>query len=304
MPSPKLNKKARIKDLCDQIDAFMDSDALKALFDALDTDADRISEMYNARSTGNGKVVEIQVIGSKPELDAKRDELYPLFSELGFFGINKPLSQDCSRIVVLGASLCSTYLKTKAAKKWITGKVNSVDALTCFRPINPVERVGDFMPQSDTEFGCASEAFADVFDLGVGQWEDDFTSDRNLNGISCIRRFSGNENTPEFRIFAAPSSEPSKRRADTGDTLDFYLENGGITPGESLLAVTGNRYCNRQFLQLAYILIRDDHPIGLDVIGNSGDDDLERLKNYDPNQYLQDIIALTDWAKRLRNDFV
>ena len=41
----------------------------------------------------------------------------------------------------------------------------------------------------------------------------------------------------ECRILAAPSSEPELRRADTGDTLSFYLQHTDLQPGERLLAV-------------------------------------------------------------------
>ena len=47
-----------------------------------------------------------------------------------------------------------------------------------------------------------------------------------------------------------------KERADTADSLGFYVENAGVLPGESLLAVTSNRYCNRQFLQLAHYMVQ------------------------------------------------
>ena len=80
------------------------------------------------------------------------------------------------------------------------------------------------------------------------------------------------------------------------------MENGGIQEGESFLAITSNRYCNRQFLQLAYQIIKEDRRVGLDIIGNYGDDELSVLNDYDPYQYIQDIIAMTDWIKRFEND--
>ena len=70
----------------------------------------------------------------------------------------------------------------------------------------------------------------------------------------------------------------------------------------SLIIPTYNRYCNRQFLQLAYQIIKEDRRVGLDVIGNYGNDELHVLKGYDPYQYIQDVIAMIDWIKRFRND--
>ena len=303
MPSPELDRAARIKELKEQTDAFIRSDALNALLDALDTDIDNISHQYNARAQKGGKVLETQEIASIPELNSRKDELYPLFEELGFFGINNPVSSDYSRILILSASLKTTYLKTVSSANWVTSKVISVDALACFRPINPVERVNTGCTiDSDTEFGCASDSLSEVYSIPSDKWADDFSGDRNLNSISCVRKSREEGDGPVIRVFAAPSSEPSIRRADTGDTLRFYLENGGIQDGEILLAVTSNRYCNRQFLQLAYQIIKEDRRVGLDIIGNYRDDELGMLKDYDPYQYIQDVIAIIDWINRFNND--
>ena len=303
MPNPDLDRAARIKELKEQTDDFIRSDVLNALLDALDTDIDSISHQYNARAQKGGKVLETQEIASIPELKSRKDELYPLFDELGFFGINTPVSPDYTRILILSASLKTTYLKTVCSANWVTPKVITVDALACFRPINPVERVNAGCAiDSDTEFGCASDSLSEVYSIPTDKWEDYFSGDRNLNSISCIRigRESGDGRV--IRVFAAPSSEPSIRRADTGDTLKFYMENGGIQDGETLLAVTSNRYCNRQFLQLAYQIIKEDRRVGLDIIGNYGDDELGMLKDYDPYQYIQDVIAMIDWIRRFEND--
>ncbi len=303
MPAPELDRAVRIKELKEQMDEFKRSDALAALLDALDTDLDNISDKYNARAQKNGKVLETQEIASIPEIKSRKDELYPLFDGLGFFGINRPVSGDHTRILILSASLKTTYLKTKSSAKWVTPKVISVDALACYRPINPVERINTGCTiNSDTEFGCASDSLSEIYSIPPEKWEDSFSGDRNLNSISCIRKSRAGEDGPAIRVFAAPSSEPSVRRADTGDTLNFYMENGGIQEGESFLAITSNRYCNRQFLQLAYQIIKEDRRVGLDIIGNYGDDELSVLNDYDPYQYIQDIIAMTDWIKRFEND--
>lgn len=92
MPAPELDRAVRIKELKEQMDEFKRSDALAALLDALDTDLDNISDKYNARAQKNGKVLETQEIASIPEIKSRKDELYPLFDGLGFFGINRPVS--------------------------------------------------------------------------------------------------------------------------------------------------------------------------------------------------------------------
>lgn len=305
MPDPALDKITRIRALAAQFDAFMDSDAMRALLDLLDTDISGISDKYNARRKKDGGIRETQEIAPLFSLEDKRRELYPLFAELGFFDINTPQSSEYSRILILGASLNSTYLKTKCSAGWITPRVVSTDGLSCFRPINPVERTASvFRTDSDTEFGAASDSFVSVFGLERNKWQDRFLGDRNLNRISCIRTYPEQKNGCAFRIFAAPSTQPSERRADTGDTILFYLENAGIQPGESLLAITSNRYCNRQFLQLAYQIMRSDLPVSLDIIGNYRDREIVTAEQYDPVQYLQDVIAMIDWINRFKKGII
>ena len=107
MPNFELDKVSRIKELNKQVEAFMECTALKALLDKLDTDIDCIAEQYNARVQKGGKVIETQEIVSIPELAKRRDELYPLFDELGFFKINRPVSTKYTRILILSASLKS-----------------------------------------------------------------------------------------------------------------------------------------------------------------------------------------------------
>ena len=70
--------------------------------------------------------------------------------------------------------------------------------------------------------------------------------------------------------------------------------------GESLLAVTSNRYCNRQFIQTAYQLIKNGCDADFDIIGCHPDDEIETESEYDPLQYIQDLIGVIDWAGKFR----
>ena len=283
-----------------QFDAFIQSDALQELFALLRTDADRIRTDYNGRRTADG-VRETQVLMPSEQLEPLRYQLYPLLTELGFFHINKPLLPVADHILILGRSLNACHLRAQAGSRWITEQTRSVDGLTCYRPIHPIERAkSTYMSSCDTEFGAMTEAFCEAYHLDPSSISDDFAGDRNLNRISCIRTLVGDECT--YRIFAAPSTQPDHRRADTGDTLLYYLDHASPAPGASLLAVTHNRYCNRQFLQLAWHLLNDSQQaFNLDVVGLSADDDIPTADQYDPYQLLQDLIGILDWIDRFRS---
>lgn len=281
-----------------QFEAFLHSDALRALLALLKVDCGTLDEVYGGRAAAGGRVRETQEIRPLKELEQHREALYPLFRELGLVDINQPLRKDYDRILVLGGSLGACRDRTAAAARWITPSVRHVDGLSCYRPINPVERrTCAFQSSSDTEFGVLSDAFASVFGLS-GQPEDQFHGDRNLNRISCVRAFAGADGECLFRVFAAPSTQPEERRADTGDTLRFYLQQAPPDQSDSLLAVTNNRHCNGQFLQLAYDLYREGYPVHLDVIGCSPDKDVTRVDQYDPYLYLQELIRILDWIER------
>ena len=95
--------------------------------------------------------------------------------------------------------------------------------------------------------------------------------------------------------------QPELRRADTTDSLIFYLENAVTTPHSSVLAVTNNRYCNRQFLQLALPILQNDIAVNLDIIGCSPDSNLVDAHSYDPFQLMQDLIGILDWIDKFRS---
>ena len=299
MPDHTLSAAAREQHLKEQMDEFLRSDALAEIFDLLKTDRTRIGKDYNGRAGGNGRVLETQVLKPAVELEPFREQLYPLFDRLGLFRINKPLSEKHSRILVLGGAFDVCFTRTYAAAQLRDSATRSVDGLSCYRPINPKERASSaFASSRDTEFGVMSDAFAEVFGLAQSDCKDTFIGDRNLNRVSCVREFSVQPCNCRYRVYAAPSSQPELRRADTADTLKFYGENADVSFGESLLAVTNNRYCNRQFLQLAHYVIEHGLAVDLDVVGCIPDERIATIEDYDPFQFLQDLIGILDWIGR------
>jgi len=283
-----------------QLDQFEGSDALRGLLELVEADRYTIREKYNGRVSSGGRVLETQVLGTSGSLEAVRHELYPLLRELGAFDINRPLAPAYSRIVILGGSLNVCRLRTEYASGIIGSSTKSVDGLSCYRPINPVERKkAAFVSAAETEFGALAEAYADVF--GLDAFEDEFEGDRNLNSISCVRHYSGKEDGCGYALYAAPSGEPQLRRADTGDAFRFYLDRSDVSADDSLLVLTSNRYCNRQFIQLAYQLMKSGRSVDFDIIGTYPDNDIATPETYDPFQYIQDLIGILDWIDRFRS---
>lgn len=300
-PSAEHDSETRRELLLDQCHDFLNAKALRELCAILQTDIASLKHTFDGRRKNDGSVRETQDLSTNELLERHRRDLFPLFDELGFIGINKPLIDQPDHILILGGALGACFDRTNAGREHVSANTKSFDGLSCYRPINPKEREKSLhFSHYETEFGVMTDAIASAFGLSVDLCDDVFSGDRNLNRISCIRTIRNASEPMAFRVYAAPSSQPELRRADTTDSIIFYLENVVTTPHSSVLAVTNNRYCNRQFLQLVFPILQHDLDIDLDIIGCSPDYDLVDACSYDPFQLMQDLIGILDWIDRFR----
>ena len=299
MPDSSLSREEQTDILNKQFAAFMKSDDLSGICSLLGCDPDSLGELFGARKSGGGRVIEEQAMKSRAELEDLRYGLYPLLRELGALDINEPLNDDCSRIIILGGSLNACNIRALRAPSLVSGNTLSIDGIACYRPVNPVERSSsEFSSACETEFGVMAEAVANAFGLDPLKYEDDFASDRNLNSVSCVRTFHDAPDGRLYRVFAAPSTEPQLRRADTFDSLDYYLRKQPLSASEKLLFITGNRYCNRQFIQLASKMLSSGCRAGFDIIGCQSSRDIPSADQYDPTFFINDLAGTIDWIKR------
>ena len=304
--------------LQEQFDAFLQADALEEILSVIGTDRSHLAEKYGGRRKASGGIMEAQDIAAMPELAEVREQLFPLFGELGSFDIGSPCRGDHNRLLIYGGALGACFDRTLYSVPFLTERTGSVDALTCYRPINPVERIRTrSISSAETEAGAMTEAMEKTYELSDGTWEESFSGDRNLNAVTCRKTYRGgtcriskgddpgtvnceDPRAPVYRVFMAPSSEPRLRRADTGDCIAYYLQLTGPKEGDSFLAVTNRRFCNRQFIQTAYQLIQKDCPVDFDIVGCHRGGIAPTADTYDPLQYLQDLIGILDWIERFR----
>lgn len=302
MPDPSLSREERTADLNRQFDAFMRSDALKSICSLLGCGPGSLGASFSTRRTADGRVIEEQAMKSRSDLEGLRHELYPLFRELGALDINEPLSGGCSRVIVLGGSLNACNIRARRATSFVDGNTLSVDGIACYRPVSPAERSSSMFTSScETEFGVMAEAMVAAFGLDPLEYEDNFEGDRNLNSVSCVRIFRDAPRGCMYRVFAAPSTEPQSRRADTFDSLDYYLKKQPLSAADRLLFITGNRYCNRQFIQLASKMLSSGSPAGFDIIGCMSSREIPSSDQYDPTFFVNDLVATIDWINRFRS---
>lgn len=74
MPDHTMPAATRERLLKEQMEAFLQSDALAEVFDLLNTDRDRIGRDYNGRVGESGRVLETQVIEPAKNLEPLRDK--------------------------------------------------------------------------------------------------------------------------------------------------------------------------------------------------------------------------------------
>ena len=80
------------------------------------------------------------------------------------------------------------------------------------------------------------------------------------------------------------------------------MDNTNLDETSNVLAITDNRYCNRQFLQLVYEMLNNNMLFGLDIIGCSSDDEIYSVEEYNPYQHVQNLIGIIDWIVRFNNN--
>ncbi len=99
----------------------------------------------------------------------------------------------------------------------------------------------------------------------------------------------------------------ARRRFELTGTLNGaeLFTDYGHNPTEIRNAVSiARKRCKKgrlwAVLQLAYCMIKGDHPGTIDVIGCYPDDRVVSVDEYDPFSYLQDLIWILDWVKRFK----
>lgn len=298
-------KEELISYINDIFDAFINSEALNEIFRILDTDINNLSDGYNARIRKNKTVIEPQLMSENRKLEKYRYELFPLFKELNLYNKNKTGLEDYTRIIVLAGTLDACNVRTGCAKKFVNSTTKRIDGLSCYRPINPIEREQtEYHCECDTEFGALSDAFVNCFGLGKTDYKDSFTTDRNINSITCIREFNDTYKGANVHIYACPSLQPDIRRADTGDCLLYYINNNTFDNSDKLLFMSQRRYCIRQFIQILFYMLKTEYMLPFDIVGNVSDDNLPTEDTYNLRYDLQELIAIIDWINRFRDEYI
>ncbi|MEH1015039.1 hypothetical protein V6U90_18240 [Micromonospora sp. CPCC 206060] len=233
---------------------------------------------------------------SEPVLDPETVEL--VLDAARALGLVEPVPPPIGRythLVVLGGLAHACLRRTSYAAHLLgggTAVTGEVAALGSFRPLSAVETR---MLTDAGITGCTTEV--DALDaavraaFGVPAPAEETAEDADHPHRAWSTRTYRQPGGPPVRVLAAPSSEPTVRRAHTADTQRFWAEHVSLAPGDRVLMVTAPIYVPFQHCDALRVLALP-YGCGVDTVGV--DPDLPTLRPLPepaltPGRYLQEI---------------
>jgi len=223
---------------------------------------------------------------------------------LGLVHAQKPSQLSYDYIVALGGARLSNKLRPlRAAEVMRAGvRADKIALLGAARPVADSERdaTETYAPGAADEFDLIVAGAQQAFGFDTSAFDEerhDEPGNRNLSWI--IRRFKALVDSRPLDVLAisAPSSDPLRRRANSVDTIRFFLDRERVRAGSQLLLITSQIYV--PYVQLeALRTIALPHQLLVETIGIPGDrmPELQGLSN--PNHYLQEIRSAIQAARR------
>lgn len=170
------------------------------------------------------------------------------------------------------------------------------------RPIPKSERdaTDTYAPGAMDEFDLIVAGGQQALGFDARRFDEQrYDSPTNPNLGWVIRRFEATLDGRSFPVVAvsAPSSDAERRRANSADTLTFFLDRQHVPQNARILLITSQIYV--PYLQLeALRTVAIPRKLIVETIGFPGDrmPELHGLSN--PNHYLQEIRSTIQAARR------
>lgn len=211
-------------------------------------------------------------------------------------------SYDC--IIVLGGARLSCKLRPLRAAEVMRAGVtaSTVALLGAARPVPSSERnaTDTYAPNAVDEFDLIVAGGQQVLGFDAKTFEEErYVHPSNSNLSWIIRRFKTCFEGRSLLVVAvsAPSSDPDRRRANSADTLMFFLDRENVSRNGRLLLITSQIYV--PYVQLeALRTVALSRKLFVETIGFPGDrmPELQGLCN--ANHYLQEIRSAIQAARR------
>lgn len=228
---------------------------------------------------------------------------------LGMIVAEDPRKKEYDYILVLGGARLSCKLRSERAAEVIRAGIatKAIGLLGAARPVAETEReaTDSYAPGAKDEFDLmvagAHSAFGPTSSLFSEERNDD-PSEPNRGWIDQRFEIDFGGNPVRFVAVSAPSSDPQKRRANSADTIIFFLKRVDVQPGARLLLITSQIYV--PYVQLeALRTVAVPHGIYVETIGFPGDrmPSVQGLTN--TNNYLQEVRSAIQAARRFCTEY-
>lgn len=172
---------------------------------------------------------------------------------LGLIGISSPSETNFDYIIALGGARLSClyrprYLYNLISNQGITAKAAVL--LSGMRPVSESERpvTDSYAPNAATEYDLINAGGEQSFSLPANYREEIYHNE-NPNKSWAVRTYDTPDDILPLFSVSGPSSEPEKRRANSADTYQFFLEKFNVKSGQKLLLVTSQIYVPYQQIE-------------------------------------------------------
>ena len=218
-------------------------------------------------------------------------------AELGLIDVKIPLRKDYNYVIALGGARLSCLLRPKYAKEVIDKyslEPSAVVMLSGLRPISDSEReaTDKYARGAKTEYDLICAGAEQCFQLT--DYDEEYHKGDNINSSWAVRTYM---ETPPVISISGPSTEPTKRRANSADTFKFFYEKFNVKKGAKLLFITSQIYVPYQQLE-AIRTLSVPHGIMVETIGfpREWTDHMQGMQQ--ASNYLQEIRSVIQAMNR------
>jgi hypothetical protein len=203
------------------------------------------------------------------EPDPHTELTYWAAEELGMINPPPPSQPSYDYLLILGGLATGVEPRVKYAAHLVAkGLVvkQQIAALGSFRILRPQELPIStrYAPAGKFEIDHLSAMMSEILGSG-GSWTESGGGDPNQNPALASRIQVSSIPGLELATYAAPSSDPSCRPANTADTYEFVAEAAEFEPGDRLLIVTSAIYLPYQHFDAVRTL--STYSLDLETVG-------------------------------------
>lgn len=305
------SKEERLRNLFFSISEWVYSDALKELIEIFDGesmlaelcgnftyDIEKIHDFVKRWDYRQGR--ERWEIKNEPVVQTNEKIILEKASELGLRNSTVSVKEP-DFILPLGGARMSNYVRTKMARSVIdenNWSHKQIIALSTDRKIQPVEKefTDRYAPCAQTEYDAICKGLEKSFD--VVDYEEKIIFNQGESNFSAVRMYLKSYNDSHIYAVSAPSSDPKRRRANSLDTFNFFIDEFNVDAQQRILLITNDIYVPFQLLKFADLAIEGSYEV--ECIGS---DRFQQPKLIKASSYLQEIKATIDVIKDLNDKY-